>query len=175
MPSKSPKSPIAPDQSASAEKPKRPRGRPQYERTDEAADLIKMMVAFGHTKEECAAAIGISTSTMMKAYPVELRDGKSLIRGHILHLLWRNAKTGNVSAQKHIEVVTSGRGADGSLPYRLPDGAAAAKPAPEPEEKPEVLGKKAQKLKDARNPDTSSAMGALMAERHAAGKSGKVQ
>lgn len=150
---------------------KRKAGRPAYQPDDATRDLVKMMVAFGHSEDEIAAAAGIARMTMRKAYGEELTLGRAKTRGEVLILLLKAARTGNVSAIKHIEAMTSGR-KDADQPYELPKGAEA--PAVEPEEKAEVLGKKAQRLLDAQTPDLSNPMGALMAERHEPKKHGAV-
>lgn len=168
-----PKVPKAPQAEPVAKPtPKRGRGRPEHERTDALSVLVKTMTAFGHPLSDVMAATGLGEHTLRKYYGSELNDGRMQVRAEVLTMLYTAATGGNVSAQKHLEVMTSGREKnDGKgASYQLP--AAKAAPAEKPE-KVKPLGKKAQALADAQNPDLSNPMGQLMARRHQEGPTRK--
>jgi hypothetical protein len=120
-------------------------------------------MADGMSAEDVSKVLGITMPTFRKHYGSAAKIGRLRARAKYLGLLIGSAEGGNVSAQKHLEVLTSGRKDD--APYRLPE---QEKPVAEP--KVEKLGKKAQQALDAQTPDITTPMGKLMAERHAAGK-----
>jgi hypothetical protein len=120
-------------------------------------------MADGMTGEDVSKVLGITMPTFRKHYGSAAKIGRLRARAKYLGLLNASAEGGNVSAQKHLEMLTSDRKTD--QPYRLPE-----QDKPAAEEKPKALGKKEQQALDAQNPDITTPMGKLMAERHAAGK-----
>lgn len=135
------------------------RGRPQFRPTATQRREVEEMIACGMSEDDVARAVGIATETLRKHFVEELATAKAKRRGEVIKLLFRNARKGNVSAQKHLEAMTSLAG--------------TARPAERiaPTDKPAArVGKKAQEQADAQNPDVSTPIGELMARRAAAAK-----
>ena len=143
-------SPAPPEARAARSTPSRA-GRPEHVPTTEARERVEIWVASGMTGRQIAIALGISEPTLLKHYEVELSQGGARKVAEMKERLFRAGMDGNVAAMKAFLAT-----------FRLdvPDPA-GMEPAPAPR-----LGKKEQALADARQPNVTSALGALMARRH---------
>jgi hypothetical protein len=83
-----------------------PRGRPEFRPTTLMRRAVEQMAAVGERHETIARAIGISGVTLAKYFAGELLDGRSKRRREVVDLLFRSARSGNVSAQKKLEEMT---------------------------------------------------------------------
>lgn len=137
------------------------RGRPKHEVTEEKRLRVSVLAAHGMTHDDIAAAMGISAPTLRKNYLRELRGGLAQKRAELLVLKWKAAAGGNVSAMKEVQ-----KDFEKADMYRGHIANHTGKPAEKPV-KPPKLGKKEQALADAQQPDTSTSMGDLMAQRMA--------
>lgn len=131
----------------------RKRGRPPYKASAKQRRTVEEMRSCGESVASIARALDIDEDTLLKHFEQELAHGQSRRRREVIELLYRNARRGNVSAQKRLEQMTSPRPADENVATRLTT--------------PAKLGKKEQANLDALHPDTASPMGELMARRAA--------
>jgi predicted transcriptional regulator len=132
------------------------RGRPAFKPTAKQRRSVEQMVSVGEPIATIARALGIAENTLRQHFAEELENGWAKRRLEVTDLLYANARKGNVSAQKHLEHMTA-VAATASL--REPEQAKDPK-APK-------LGKKDQAAADARQPDTESVLGDLIAKRQA--------
>lgn len=157
--------------SAEAAKPKRKRapvgkrrpraGRPEFEVTQAMRDKVRMLIGSGMDAADVAVVMGCVKQTLYKYFPDEIRHARVVMRAEAIELAWREARDGSSPMIRKVMDMAA-------VPHTreafLPDGKV---PAPV---KAERIGKK-QALKDAAlNPDTTTTLGALLAERMAAGK-----
>ncbi len=145
---------------------KRKVGRPAHAPTDATRLRVQRLVHAKHTDEEIALCIGINDATLRLHYGKELKYGRMTLRAEILDLLWTAAKEKNqIGAIKTLHELS----AIEAPTYKAPELPAAAE-----HEEPAAprLGKKEQKMLDAQNPDTSTDMGRLIAERRANARTG---
>lgn len=129
--------------------PKNLGGRPDWKPTKQHRADAELYVATGMSEEDIARVFGIGTTTLRKYLHEELATGRAKRRAEIIRFLHKSAKGGNVSAQKHLESMT----------------AMAASSRDEMARKAPPLGKKEEALQRAHNPDTSTPIGELMAQR----------
>jgi hypothetical protein len=116
-------------------------GRPAHEPTEERKKMVQAMASYGIPQEEIAEVIGISHVTLRKHYGRELRIAATLANSTVAQSLFQSATAkkesgAKVSAQKFWLECRAGWKRAGAEP-------------PEREIIPEVLGKKAQQLRDA--------------------------
>ena len=109
-------------------------GRPEIVPTDAQRLQVEELAACGMKHIGIAAVIGCSEPALRKHFAIELADGPARRRAEILQLLYTAARKGNVSAGKHLELMTHRIAAENAF-----TGAEA-----QPESKPEKLGKKEQ-------------------------------
>lgn len=98
------------------------------------------MAATGHSREECAKAIGVSAPTMQRYYFSALESFERaalMTRGAVLQQLAAQAAAGNVAAMKEL-----GKAIDRAA---MPGGRSATK-----QQKPAPAGKKEKALEAAR-------------------------
>ena len=76
------------------------RGRPPYVRTEENAERVEALCAYGMDHVMIASMLGISHDTLTKYYRHELDVGKSKVVEQVANSLKRNAMSGDVQAQK---------------------------------------------------------------------------
>ena len=76
------------------------RGRPPYVRTEETAERVEHLCAYGMDHVMIAAMFKISHDTLTKYYRHELDVGKSKVVEQVANSLKRNAMGGDVQAQK---------------------------------------------------------------------------
>ena len=75
-------------------------GRPPYVKTEENAERVEALCAYGMDHVMIAAMLGISHDTLTKYYRAELDIGKSKVVEQVANSLKRNAMHGDVQAQK---------------------------------------------------------------------------
>lgn len=134
--------------------PSERRGRPSHVPTDEKRFRVKVLSAVNKSPAEIALAMGISEPTLRKYYLRELRGGLPQLRAEVLVAMTKKALDGNVSAMKAIIAET--RHAD----LANPQHPATPRPRRDP-----PLGKKERADLAAAEPDLTSDIGTLLAER----------
>ena len=75
-------------------------GRPPHVKTEENAERVEALCAYGMDHVMIAAMLGISHDTLTKYYRSELDIGKSKVVEQVANSLKRNAMHGDVQAQK---------------------------------------------------------------------------
>lgn len=124
-------------------------GRPSWQPTRKHRDDCKLYVATGMSEADIARVFGVSHMTLRKHLSEELQNGRAEKRAEVIGYLQKSAKAGNVSAQKHLEMMTG----------------AVASSREEMARKMPALGKKEQARDAAQHPDTSTPLGDLMVKR----------
>ena len=81
-------------------KPKAKR-RPPHKRTDEEAEVVRMMAAVGISQENIAKVIGIDIKTMTKYYREELDTAWIKANAKVGGAMYNKAIGGDVQAQKY--------------------------------------------------------------------------
>ncbi|MBE1208121.1 hypothetical protein [Aminobacter carboxidus] len=114
------------------------RGRPPFKPTPALRRKVEELVSCGMSKDECARAIGCSTPTLEKYFEEELANGVAKKRAEVIGLLYREAKKGNVTAQKKLEEMTRVASAAEAVGAR-----SGTKPVPQ--ERAPKLGKKEER------------------------------
>lgn len=109
------------------------------------------MLACGESQSVIARAIGCDPDTLRKHFADELANGLAKRRREVVELLFKNARKGNVSAQKKLEDMTRVAGAAAAFTGAT-DG--ADKTAKQPK-----LGKKEQAAQEATNAGTGTEWG----------------
>lgn len=118
-------------------------GRPAFKATAKLRRQVAELISCGMSQDEVARAIGCSTPTLVKHFPDELATGAARKRAEVIGLLYRNARAGNVSAQKQLETMTRAGAAAEAISRRGDaEGGAPAQATPVPAPR---LGKKEQK------------------------------
>lgn len=133
------------------------RGRPQHVATQENRNKVSMLLAFGWNNERIARALHITPPSLRKHYFSELRyrdETRDRLDASLAMSLWRQVEAGNVSAMREFRDLLEHND------LMLFGGRRS-----ETEAKPPKLGKKEQAFLDARQPDTTTEIGRLMAER----------
>lgn len=82
------------------------RGRRPFKVTLAMRRKVTELISVGMTHDDIARAIGCSTPTLDKNFPEELKTGASVRRAETIALLYKNARSGNLGAQKHLEGLT---------------------------------------------------------------------
>jgi len=81
-------------------KPKAKR-RPPHKRTDEEAEVVRMMAAVGISQENIAKVIGIDIKTMTKYYREEIDTAWIKANAKVGGSMYNKAIGGDVQAQKY--------------------------------------------------------------------------
>lgn len=76
------------------------RGRPEYAPTKAQRDRVAIAAGGGMAHEEIALGLGISRTTLLKHFRLELSVGAYEKRLEVLQAMFKSAKGGNVAAQK---------------------------------------------------------------------------
>lgn len=136
-------------------------GRPVHVPTQENRNKVNMLLAFGWNNDRIASALHITAPTLRRHYFRELKfreEARDRLDALVGIKLLDRVREGDVSAIRefrkllqHNDLMLFGQVGRPALP---------AKPG-----KPPKLGKKEAALADARNPDTSSTLGHLIARR----------
>lgn len=79
------------------------RGRPAFNPTAAHRRQVEMMLSVGTSADMIARAIGITEPTLRKHFREELANGLARRQLEVLSLLFKSARKGNVSAQRHLE------------------------------------------------------------------------
>jgi hypothetical protein len=135
------------------------RGRPRYVPAAEQRVMVSHLLAVGETQQDIQKLLGISHPVFLSRFRTEIEDARLRLRASFLAVVFEKALDGNASMLKlALDLTALPDSTD--KPYELP------KAQPEAEEpKAPKLGKKEQQALAAANPDTSTPMGRLMAER----------
>lgn len=129
-------------------------GRPRFKPTKAHRDLVRLLKADDLSNERIAAQIGISRNTLEQYFGAELEFGADQVRAETLLALDKAVKRGNASAiRMRMDRLDARKLARPDQPLKEPK-----------------LGKKEQQQAAAEHPDTSTAMGDLIARRMAATK-----
>lgn len=134
--------------------PPRPerRGRPSHDATDEKRLRVKALASVNKTHGEIAHAMGISEPTLRRYYLRELKGGLAQLRAAVMVKLVEKALGGDVGAMK--EFLRQTERAD-----------LARTPLPPRAPRPSAPGKKELAERAAAEPDETTDIGALLAER----------
>jgi hypothetical protein len=136
------------------------RGRPQHIATQENRNKVQMLLALGWNNERITRALDITPPTLRRNYFRDLKfreERRDQLDAALAMRLWQEVEAGNVSAMKEFRKLLE---RNDLMLYGQTARPEEAKPA-----KGQVLGKKAQALLDAREPDTGTTLGELMARR----------
>lgn len=83
------------------------RGRPAFGATPTLRRKVSELVACGMSQQDVARAVGCSAPTLVAHFAAELATGRAVRRAEVIGLLFRQARGGNVTAQKALEHLTS--------------------------------------------------------------------
>lgn len=136
-----------------------PLGRPRYRPSAEQKELVAHLLAVGEAHKDIAHLLGISEPLFSKRYAAQITDARLSLRARFCAVVFAKALEGNASMVKLAMDLTAAPDA-ADVPYQLPQAAPIEAAPKEPK-----LGKKERQALDAANPDTSTPMGRLMAER----------
>lgn len=120
------------------------RGRPSFKKDKENQDFVAVRAAAGWSQERIAEALGCDPKTLRKNFSRELEAGHLLIDGLCLDVLLRRVREGHAPSVRQLQ-----ERLDRVAP---PAPKGKAKPAEATEPKPEILGKKEQRLREAGDP-----------------------
>lgn len=80
-------------------------GRPAFRPSIEQRTTVEEMRYCGESEAVIARAIGIDVDTLKKHFEDELADGHAQRRKEVIGLLFRDARSGNVSAIRRLEEI----------------------------------------------------------------------
>jgi hypothetical protein len=136
------------------------RGRPQHIATLENRNKVNMLLAFGWNNERIARALGITAPTLRKNYFRELKfreEARDRLDSSLAMKCWEQVQAGNVGAMREFarllernDLMTYGQ---------------RSRPQAAPTKKEPKLGKKEAAELAAQQPDRSTTLGDLMAQR----------
>lgn len=107
------------------------RGRPAWKPTATVRRTVEEMRSCGESEATIARSLGIDADTLRKHCADELDNGFSHRRREVIGLLYKSARSGNVTAQKRLEEMTRLAGAAAEFDEKSKQpGAPAAAPAP---------------------------------------------
>lgn len=81
-------------------------GRPPFDASPEIRERVAEMASCAMPYVDIAKVIGCTVPTLRKHLRQELMAGAAIKRAEVVGLLYQSAKAGNVSAQKHLELMT---------------------------------------------------------------------
>lgn len=90
-------------------------GRPPFKATPTMRRKVEELVSCGMKQEDIARAVGCSHPTLRQHFGCELAGGLAKKRAEVIGLLYRQAKKGNVTAQKKLEEMTRLAGAEAAF------------------------------------------------------------
>ena len=104
--------------------PRNGAGRPSYRPSIEQRQTVEEMKFCGEAEDVIARAVGIDVDTLRKHFEAELADGHAQRRKEVISLLFKEARSGNVSAIRRLEemgraTIDEGRGAREPQPVKL--------------------------------------------------------
>lgn len=121
---------------------RKPRGRPPFAPTTAQRRQVGELLACSMSKKDIARVLGIHEETLEKHFGEELATGAAKRRAEVIGLLFKNARAGNVSAQKKLEEMSGQAVAAAS--FDQPEaGRRAAPPAAKPKGKKEAAAEAA--------------------------------
>lgn len=115
------------------------RGRPAFKPSAAHRRTVEEMKSCGESENVIARSLKIDADTLRKHFSVELQDGLSNRRREVIGLLYKSARTGNVTAQKRLEEMTRVAGAAAEFEEGKPN---STQPAARPAARKPRLGKK---------------------------------
>jgi hypothetical protein len=121
-------------------------GRPELKPTAKMRRTVEEMRYCGESEDTIARALKISTRTLRKHFVEELADGHANRSREVLGLLFKSARSGNVSAQKKLEEMGRAAGAAEAVCSRVNGDAGGLDRAPSAAE---PAGKKAERQRAA--------------------------
>jgi hypothetical protein len=137
------------------------RGRPQHIPTQQNRNRVNMLVALGWSNERIAAALFVTLPTLRKHYFSELKFrevARDRLMTSVAMKLWEGVQAGSVSAIREFRAFVE---RNDLVLYGH-----TAKPTDAGQRtKPEKLGKKEAAARAAHNPDRTSVLGDLIAQR----------
>ena len=80
--------------------------RPQFKATPALRRKVEELASCGMTQDDIVRAVGCSTPTLAKHFEDELATGAAKKRAEVIALLYKQARKGNVTAQKKLEELT---------------------------------------------------------------------
>lgn len=122
-------------------------GRPPWIPTKAQRKKVEELISCGMSVEDVAHVIGVSHPTLRDRCAEEISGGRAKKRAEVIALLYRTARKGNVTAQKHLEAMTGMVAPGGTKPK---------------DAKPPKLGKKVEAQIEAANADQESDWGDLV-------------
>lgn len=120
--------------------------RPTFKATAALRHDVRLMKADGWSDDRIAGQLGISRSTLLKHFAVDLEYGSDRVRRQALKDLAKASKRGNVAGAKALLALS------GIVPP----------PSPKQESRPEKLGKKAEAEAAAETAHEGNDWGALV-------------
>ncbi|TIU02322.1 MAG: hypothetical protein E5W43_00835 [Mesorhizobium sp.] len=87
------------------------RGRPAWNPTARIRRTVEEMRSCGESEDLIARSLGVDVDTLRKHCASELEHGFSNRRREVIGLLYKSARSGNVTAQKRLEEMTRLAGA----------------------------------------------------------------
>ena len=129
----------------------RKRGRPAFKATPALREKVELLVASGMSQDNIAHVIGCSDVTLREYFHAELAHGAAKKRAEMIELLRKNAKRGNVTAQRTLATLFDQTVA--AQTFTAPE-AADEKPAKAPK-----LGKKEAAAQEAESAGVGTAWG----------------
>lgn len=131
------------------------RGRPAWKPTATIRRTVEEMRSCGESEATIARSLGVDADTLRKHCSDELDNGFSHRRREVIGLLYKSARTGNVTAQKRLEEMTRLAGAAAEFD----DKSKQAGAPPSVAARPVKRGKKEVQREDAFNAGTNSEWG----------------
>lgn len=104
------------------------RGRPAFKPTPAMRRTVEQMVSVGDSQITISRALGIAKDTLELHFAEELKNGYAKKRREIVELLYKNAKKGNVTAQRTLLGMTGTTGAAADFDQKTGKDEASGKP-----------------------------------------------
>jgi hypothetical protein len=136
------------------------RGRPEHVASQQNRNKVNMLLALGWSNKRIAASLFITLPTLRKHYFSELRFrdvARDRLDASVAMKLWDGVQDGNVGAIREFRKLIERNDLMNPRP-------AGAQP-PSQKAKAIALGKKQAAIEAARQPDTGTPLGELMARR----------
>jgi hypothetical protein len=134
------------------------RGRPQHVATLENRNKVTLLLALGWNNDRIALALGITQPTLRRNYFQVLKfreEQRDRMTAALATKLWEQVQAGNVTAMREWQAFVERNDL-----MKYGHATRPEKPAAEPK-----LGKKEAAMAAAKQPDTTDALGGLLAQR----------
>lgn len=120
-------------------------GRKPFKPSAEDREKVRVLKACGMSHLGIAAALGISTPSLLKHFPEDLEIGAAKVKAEVLMARHRSAMGGNVSAQN-----------------KMIEAMGLVSPPAKAQEKPKKMGKKEQLEIEAQTPPVDTGWDGLL-------------